>query len=216
MSRHHPSAETLVDYARGGLHAGAALVVACHLEGCAVCRREVSLWEDVGGTLLQAADPAPLSDAALERALARIEAEPAPQHPRRRLPHYLTRFDITAPLREQDIGARRWLTPGIWFAPLRMEADSRSRTYLVYAKQNTTLPQHTHAGREFTLILHGSYCDTLGQFEAGDFAETDDAIFHAPAVTPASDCLCLISADGPMRLVGLPARMIQALAGNLY
>ena len=27
----------------GALHAGAMLVVACHLEGCAICRRESGL-----------------------------------------------------------------------------------------------------------------------------------------------------------------------------
>ena len=46
--------------------------------------------------------------------------------------------------------------------------------------------------------------------------ETDDTITHAPAVTAEDACLCLISADAPMRLKGQPARFIQALAGTLY
>jgi putative transcriptional regulator len=217
MIRHHPSPEVLSDYARGALPAGMMLVVSCHLHSCDTCRREIAMLESAGGALLLAAAPEALANDALARALARIDSgvEPAPR-PAKNLPEFLKRFPVPQPLRDQDIGSQLWLTPSIWFAPVRFSVASRSRTYLVYAKENTALPEHTHRGREYTAVLCGSFQDGAGTFAQGDFEEADDSLSHAPAVTAQSECLCVISADAPMQLHGRIARVIQALAGKLY
>ena len=123
---------------------------------------------------------------------------------------------MPGPLRQSRIGRRLWVTPNIWFAPIAIQPKSSARTYLVYAKRNTAFPMHTHIGREFTNVLHGSFSDATGAYGPGDFAETDESVTHSPAVTRQSDCLCLSSADAPMRLLGLPARLIQTLVGKLY
>lgn len=133
-----------------------------------------------------------------------------------RSPEYLRRFDPPAPLLAQTIGMRRWVTPNIWFAPIAIPANSSARTYLVYARRNTTMAKHTHVGHEFTSVLYGSFSDDTGTYGPGDFAETDNSIVHAPAITGESDCLSLISTDAPMRLVGLTARVIQTMTGTLY
>jgi len=217
MIRHHPSPEVLSDYARGALPAGMTLVISCHLHGCETCRREIAMLESAGGALLLAAAPVALADDALAKTFARIDsgAKFAPR-PAKNLPEFLKRFPIPPSLQDQDIGSQLWLTPSIWFAPVRFPAESQRRTYFVYAKENTVLPEHTHRGREYTAVLHGSFCDGAGAFAQGDFEEADDSLSHAPAVTAQSECLCVISADAPMRLHGRIARMIQALAGNLY
>jgi putative transcriptional regulator len=218
MMLHHPSPEILADWSRGALHESAMLAVGCHVWGCSICRAEAAIWESVGGALLEAAAPQPLSAGALAQALARLDLEDIARTSvrERRLPAYLSRFQIPSPLAQHRIGMRRWVTPKIWFAPVIVAPRSSVRTYLVYADRNTTLPTHTHVGREFTTVLHGSFSDDSGTYSAGDFAETDDTVTHAPAVTADSACLCLISADAPMRLHGAAARAIQTLAGNLY
>jgi putative transcriptional regulator len=215
MTQHHPSPEILAQYASGALHAGAMLVVACHIESCAVCRGEVALWEGAAGALLETSTPALMSDGALERMLARLDAD-EPQTVRHAIPDFLARFDLPAHLTAQKIGRRRRVTPNIWFAPVEMPGQGAPRTYLVYAGRNTALAEHTHAGREFTHVLAGAFTDSSGRYAKGDFACTDEAVTHTPAVTEESECLCLISADGPMRLTGLAARIIQGLTGTLY
>ncbi len=217
MTRHHPSPKVLSKYARGSLPAGMTLVVSCHVHGCDTCRQEVAVWESTGGALLLEATPAALADGALARAFARIDGNVAPAtRAARKLPDFLERFSVPAPLHDQDVGSRMWLTPHIWFAPIRTSPKTRSRTYLVYADKSTALPGHTHRGREYTAVLHGSFRDGTGAFEQGDFEEADDSLSHAPAVTAESECLCVISADAPMHLHGRIARMIQSLTGNLY
>ena len=218
MIVHHPASEILSAYASGALGAGAALVVATHVDIGAVCRNEVSLLEGLGGSFLATAATAPLSEGALERVLARLEDEAVPPQPRTpaRLPDFLAHFDIPKRLRSYDIGSRLWLAPGIWFAPIRMERDDETCTYLIRGASTKTLPRHTHPGREFTAVLSGAYSEELGHFAAGDFAEADSSILHAQTVTADAECLCLICSDGPMKFKALSARVIQSFAGRRY
>ena len=215
MIRHHPAPDILAQYAAGKLHAGAALVISCHLEGCAVCRAEAALWENVGGAFLEDIARTHLSQGALERMMERLD-EPAPAPNRRDVPDYLRRFPIPEALQTARIGRRRRITPAIWFAPIAMAGDDIARTYLVCAARNTALAEHTHRGREFTHVITGAFSDPSGRYDAGDFALTDETVMHNPTVTAEAECLCLISADAPMRLSGLAARLLQAVTGTLY
>lgn len=217
MIRHHPAHEILADYARGTLSASAALVIACHIHECETCRREASVWESAGGRFLLDMATTAMPDDALGRVLARIDggAETRPEAASRS-PRFIDRFAVPGPLRRQRIGFRRWVTPNIWFAPVHVGPTAEALTYLVYARHGTTLARHTHKGEEFTSVLFGSFCDDSGTFARGDFAKADEETVHAPAVTSDGECLCLISAASPMQLYGRPARIIQALAGNLY
>jgi putative transcriptional regulator len=215
MIRHHPAPDILAQYAAGALHAGAALVVACHLEGCAVCRSEAGLWESVGGAFLEESAPSPLSAGALNRMLARLDAA-APVMTEPVLPDFLRRFAIPKVLKAERIGRRRRVTPSIWFAPVAMPDEGHARTYLVYAARNTALAEHTHRGREFTHVIAGAFADPSGRYGEGDFALTDETVTHNPTVTMEAECLCLISADAPMRLSGLAARFLQTVTGTRY
>jgi putative transcriptional regulator len=212
MIQHHPDPEILAEYAAGHLHRGAMLVIACHLETCVICRQEAGLWESVGGALLEDSAPLEMSDGALARMMARLgEKEPAAPAP----PFFLASFDIPKHLAAQKIGRRRFVTPGIWFAPV-MAGNGEARTYLVYAKPGRVLAEHSHRGREFTQVLTGAFRDDTGTYDKGDFALTDDELSHAPTVTDDGECLCLISAEAPMRLKSFSARILQAVTGSHY
>lgn len=214
MIRHHPSPELLTDYARGALHRGVALVMACHLDCCMACRREVLLWESVGGAMLEDIAPEPLAHESLQTAMANLD-KPL-KAAARKFPRHLEHYAVPRPLRHARIGLRRWVTPAIWFAPVPSGRDEKSRTYLVYSARGITMPAHTHSGHEFTQVLHGQFTDPLGTFAQGDFAQTDETVGHAPAISCSSGCLCLISSDAPMQMIGRSARVAQWLLGTMY
>lgn len=215
MIRHHPADERLQQFATGALTPAAALAVACHLDVCLPCRRAVAGWTAVGGALLDSLQPAALEPGALERTLALL-GTPAPMPGADRpLPPFLRGFDLPPSLRRQRIGGRLWLAPGIWIARVHA-GDARSLSYLVYADRKTALPRHSHADHEMTTVLSGGYSDVLGDVDRGDFVETDETVWHAPATGPEEDCLSLICSDGPMRFEGVIARLIQFLAGRRY
>ncbi|HTT97408.1 MAG TPA: ChrR family anti-sigma-E factor [Rhizomicrobium sp.] len=210
MIRHHPSPETLADYAGGGLADGMALIIACHVSACTVCRSEVGLWDSIGGAMLDATDAVALGANALAKTLARANAQNTAKLPE--LPNFLHQLSIPQPLTQRRIGARRWVTPNIWFAPV----DGSPLTYLVFARRNTRLSFHTHGGREYTCVIDGAFDDVVGSFAVGDFAETNEAVEHAPTATAEGSCLCLISSETPMRLKYRPAQIIQSLFGMQY
>lgn len=210
MIRHHPSPEILSDYARGALADGMALVIACHVAGCTVCRGEVGLWDSVGGAMLETTDAVALGNDSLAKTLARLNAQDSSKPVA--LPNFLRGLSVPGPLAQRRIGARRWVTPNIWFAPV----DGNPLTYLVFARRNTKLSFHTHGGREYTHVLDGAFDDVIGRFQVGDFADTNEAVEHAPKATPDGSCLCLISSETPMRLKYRPAQIIQLLLGKQY
>lgn len=213
MIRHHPSPEILAEYAAGSLRAGEALVIACHLERCAACRRDVAVWESVGGFMLERLEPAELAPAALTKALAQLdEKHESPTVPKA---DFLDEWDVPEALRRHRIGPRRRLSPQVWFAPV-MTGDTAERSYLVFAEKGVVLPRHHHVGRELTAVLAGGYRDEIGSFSAGDFIAVEAEARHAPSVDPTEACLCLVTSEGPMRLEGTAARIIQWVFGRQY
>src|SRR5271166_4076517 len=69
---HHPSDETLAGFASGALDVGRAVVVATHVALCPRCAGAMRAFEHVGGALLEAAAPAPMSAHARERAMLQL------------------------------------------------------------------------------------------------------------------------------------------------
>ncbi|HEY1615207.1 MAG TPA: ChrR family anti-sigma-E factor [Rhizomicrobium sp.] len=216
MSGHHPSADCLADYARGSLREGAMLVVACHTETCERCRQEAGLLENLGGVLLEEVAPTALSSGALQRAMARLDASPSGAAAGHALPRFLDGLGAPRALADKTIGSRRWATPNIWFAPVRMAGETASRTYLVCGRSNARIPLHAHGGLELTQVLWGSFSDPSGTYARGDFVAVREDTQHALFVTGSSPCLCLIDSDTPMRLASYTARLLQTLLGQLY
>jgi putative transcriptional regulator len=77
MSRHPAPDELLLDYAAGVLPGGPALAVALHVALDPAARRMVRRLRGLGGALLESdAGAAEMGEAALEQALARLDAVP--------------------------------------------------------------------------------------------------------------------------------------------
>lgn len=203
--RHHPSEALLAAYASGALADGPSLTTAVHLESCAQCRAAVGVFEAVGGALVEDLPDSPLPPQALEHALARIErpyaarrARPAPSDRRG-----LGAGRLPAALAGRRIGPRRFVAPQLWVAHVHSNAPDGWRTYLVHAVKGQSLLQHSHRGAELTTVVHGGFRDETGHYSAGDFVEADDEIEHRPAVDGDEACLCLITAQGPVKVQGL-------------
>lgn len=209
---HHVSEDLLWDYHRGALPLGLHLTVSSHLELCPHCRAEASLFDIIGGALLNDVEGVELSDNALDLALARIERpeEPAKMAAKSQ-PAFLTGFDLPEALRAR-IKDRYWAAPGVWIAPIYTDdAPKGSKTYLMHVKAGMTMPEHTHRGPEVTLVLKGRFSDRYGEYNQGDFALCADEHSHSPAILD-EDCLCLIwqeSAIVPKTMLG---RLLQPFA----
>ncbi len=202
---HHPSPELLAGFAAGTLDAGEHLAVAVHVSGCPVCRRLVRAVEGVGGSALEAVEPAPMTAGALESVMARLDRSP----PRRRAPaDPAADEDLPGILKNYRIGRRRWVAPGVSMRPIELPGGSSSRAFLLRSEPGTHMLEHTHTGTELTCVLRGSFSHEGGRFGPGDFDFGDDTLDHQPTVSDGEPCLCLVAMTGDLRINGLFGRLI--------
>jgi putative transcriptional regulator len=201
MIAHHPSDTTLLTYATGSLPEALAIVAATHIGGCGVCRRSLDMLEAAGGILLDQLPPAPLSDDALDRLLARADEPAAAPLPE-------LNPALPPPLNRIPLG--RWwpIGPGMRWRPL--QTGGKAWGGLILAQPGRALPRHGHAGLELTCVLTGAFSDGSGLYKAGDLSEPQGDHDQPPVVVGQDACVCVIASEG-MRLrglLGLAQRMI--------
>lgn len=205
----HPSDETLAAYIRGSLDEGRHVLVAAHVELCASCAALVAASDHIAGSILEAAQPAPLRSDALQTALARIDANAAGQERRPAAQNAKgVSFGLNA-LSSYELGPWRWIGPRVHWRSVSVPADRGARVFMLKAAPGTSLPNHTHTGTELTLILQGAYAHEGGRFGAGDFEEADGTVDHQPVVEPGEECICLVAMEGQLRLLGPLGRIMQ-------
>ena len=197
-----PPDELLLDYAAGGLPEPLALLVASHLALFPPSRAEVARWEALGGTLLAGEPPVAVSDECRRRLLAALDDEPiaaplAPPAVDSRLPPPLR------PYAPNGLDSLAWKRIGAVAIADLLPKQKDFTTRLILAPAGSAIPNHTHGGGEWTLVLEGGFSDGLGRYRAGDICFADSTTVHRPLADPDGPCLCLIVADAPIRLTGL-------------
>jgi putative transcriptional regulator len=202
---HHPSDATLAAYAAGTLDEARGLVVATHLTLCAACRDAVRGFEEVGGALLEATEPAELSSGALQRAMAALGPLDiiAPTVPAN------AASDLPEPLSHYAVGPWRWIGRGVQWRSVDVRSDDGVRVFMLRAKPGTKLPRHRHTGTEWTCVFEGAFSHALGRYGSGDFDEADESVEHDPVVDAELGCVCLVALQGQIELQGFIGRLIQ-------
>ncbi|MDE1567474.1 ChrR family anti-sigma-E factor [Aquabacter sediminis] len=197
--RHMPSEETLLSYAAGALKAPEAVVVSAHLALCQDSRSWVRTLSHVGGHLLEELPEEDLSGDALARALARIDSDGGAV---KVAPPVNDMAELPPSLRHLPLGRWRWMGPGVSARNVLVPSDGGSRAFLLKIAPGCKMPQHSHAGSEYTCVLSGSYEDESGTFGPGDFEEADEAVDHRPVVNSQDPCICLIALEGQIQPSG--------------
>ncbi|WP_426535715.1 ChrR family anti-sigma-E factor [Bradyrhizobium sp. McL0615] len=203
---HHPPPELLAGFAAGTLDAGEHLAIAVHASGCSTCRRLVRAVEGIGGSALEAIEPAPMKAGAFEAVMAKLDQSP-PQSSAST--DSVADDDLPETLRHYRIGRRRWVAPGVSMRPIELPGPSRSRVFLLRSNPGTHMLEHTHTGTELTCVLRGSFSHEGGRFGAGDFDFGDETLDHQPTVGDGEPCLCLVTMSGDLRINGFFGRLIS-------
>lgn len=208
--QHHPSDDLLSAFAAGMLDPGQHVAVATHLAACAQCRAAVRNFERVGGALLAALPPAPMSAHALSAVEARLN-EIAP--PRVAVaPPSVSEAEVPglpAFVRRYRFGAWKWIAPHVHLRPIALPYASGSRIFLLKSGPGTKMLQHTHTGLEMTCVLSGAFHQAGNRYGAGDFDFGDDTIDHRPIVEDSQDCVCLVAMQGDLQLRGILGKVVQ-------
>ena len=94
--------------------------------------------------------------------------------------------------------------------PLTMGAD-RHRVSLLRLAPGRGLPVHRHKGEEYTVVLHGGFTDSTGNYGPGDFAFGPGDNEHEPSADAGDPCIALIVLDNPIVLTGPVGRFLNPL-----
>lgn len=213
---HHPDLSTLMCCAAGSQPEAFAAVVASHLSLCPECCKEVRRMQEIGVALFDKLEPvavqceAPVvaaraSEADIETAPA---ATPNPARLGTGVPSPLAHC-ISCNLEDVDW---RWAGPGIWVCPIGLSHDGCSGDLrLIKVAPGRTLPEHSHAGAELTIVLKGAYSDQTGTYREGDVADLDENTVHMPVACPEQGCICLMASQGKPKPGSVLARFLRPL-----
>ena len=62
---------------------------------------------------------------------------------------------------------------------------------LIKMDPGTSVPLHSHNGKEYILVIDGSFCDEYGEYKKGDMQINDQKIKHLPSACDTNGCICL-------------------------
>tara|TARA_B100001287_G_scaffold274661_1_gene280429 strand:+ start:4406 stop:5035 length:630 start_codon:yes stop_codon:yes gene_type:complete len=62
---------------------------------------------------------------------------------------------------------------------------------LIKMEPGASVPHHSHGGKEYILVLSGSFCDEYGTYSKGDIQINDQNIKHTPIACKENGCICL-------------------------
>ncbi|NTF06335.1 transcriptional regulator [Agrobacterium rubi] len=215
--RHHVSDELLLDYASGSLGESWSLAVSTHLALCPESRQRLEALEMTGGALLNDITPAEdVSDDQWQKIRKLLTADVAPASAK---PAKQTNDNavLPEPLRSYaggDVDGLKWkqLGPGAYHFPIRTR-DGEANVRLLRIPAGKPVPEHTHGGRELTVVLSGYFKDGDDVFRRGDFEEADEDLMHQPVAGEGQDCICLAVTDAPLKFKSWLVRLVQPVLG---
>lgn len=212
---HHLSDDLVVSYAAGALAEGWSLAVASHLALCPACRARVAEAEAVGGQMLAGIAPQQVAEDSWTQLRAKLAATPQEQPtavsrpaPGAILPKVLQDYV------GGDVDAIKWRPLGLGAAQCLIRTkDRETQVRLLKIPAGKPVPEHSHGGRELTLVLSGAFADEEGRFGRGDIEDADGSLTHQPVATPDADCICLAVTDAPLRFRSWMVRALQPVLG---
>ncbi len=217
--RHHLSDRLLAAYATGELAEGWSLAVATHLALCPECRSRLRRFEAAAGEMLDELqgdrDDMEGSWAQVRERLTNTDVLPKPviSRPTERLDGAV----LPEPLRSYlggDAHELRWKPLGRGAHHVLIPTlDDETTARLLRIPAGKPVPEHSHGGRELTLVLSGSFSDRTGRFGRGDIEEADEMLEHQPVAGVEEDCICLAVTDAPLRFKSRFLRLIQPVLG---
>lgn len=218
---HHISDDLLMSYAAGSLAEGWSIAVATHLALCPSCRRRLAVAESVGGGLLETMeDDASVDPSSVDQSWAEVRSLMQQQDREAPAIHKTSPGrggGLPEPLRSYvggDFETLKWrpLGRGAYQIPIKT-GDRETMVRLLRIPAGKPVPEHSHGGRELTLVLAGSFHDGTGLFARGDLEDADASLTHQPVATPEADCICLAVTDAPLKFRSWIMRAIQPLLG---
>ena len=90
-----------------------------------------------------------------------------------------------------DLNNIDWKSVYKGFREFKVPVNDNDSLKLIKMDPGTSVPLHSHNGKEYILVLDGSFCDEYGEYNKGDMQINDQQIKHNPTACNSSGCVCL-------------------------
>ncbi|TAA46839.1 ChrR family anti-sigma-E factor [Corallincola spongiicola] len=222
---HHPTSQLLQQFADGDLSPALSLAVSAHVDMCPHCQRALDVaeaelaqqWQfkEVSDETVAEQDLTTMPEfAAMFDQITRAEPaaiesnwESAPT------PLLLgdKEFYLPRALQRFSAQAGRWRQMGkLSRSSLALEENVSAS--FIHIDADGQIPEHTHKGVEWTLVLDGSFSDEEGHYQAGDFIRCDGQHKHTPRTAMGEDCLCFAVVEAPLHFTSGLSRLLNPFA----
>ena len=77
------------------------------------------------------------------------------------------------------------------FYEYSLNLSTKDNIKLIKMNPGTSVPLHSHNGKEYILVLEGSFNDEYGNYSKGSLQINDSNVKHTPIANDKNDCICL-------------------------
>ena len=95
-----------------------------------------------------------------------------------------------------------WKTIYKGFKEFNIPVNDNDSVKLIKMDPGTSVPIHSHNGKEYILVLDGSFCDEYGEYNKGDMQINDQKIKHNPTACKSNGCVCLSISENDVVFFG--------------
>lgn len=209
--------DIITEYSAGKLSPAKHLMVACQSEISEQVADRVAFQENIAASMIEDGASEALSPLFMGNVLAALPAQDKDvSYPRREPSQGMAPKSLRHML-GHGLKDMKWksLVPGVAVHDILGNRHTKDgdRLYLLKAKGGMKMPEHSHHGEEWTLILSGSYRTGEKQFSRGDLHIEDETETHAPHIDEGEDCICLVMTQGPLKMQGWLPKVVQSVVG---
>ena len=101
-----------------------------------------------------------------------------------------------------DFNNLNWKTIYKGFKEFNIPLNDNDSIKLIKMEPGTSVPLHSHNGKEYILVLDGSFCDEYGEYKKGDMQINDQKIKHNPTACNSDGCVCLSITENDVIFLG--------------
>ena len=215
MINFHPELTHLRAFAEGTCPTNLALMISAHVDLCPRCQAITMQAQEEAGieafaSKLKAVDPQPDFNDMMLQIMQTPEVEaPVVQPVNNMLELDGKHFALPRALARYTHKTGNWsrLVGKLWQAPVDLGQDGQAN--FIYMEKGGKVPEHTHKGTEFTLVIDGQFSDGLADYDCGDFTIMDGTKKHMPFSEADEGCLVFTMVDKPLHFTSGLARLLN-------
>ena len=166
--------------------------------------------DEIGGYFLERSEPVPVSQDLWMKVLNGTSGK---KNLKRKVSHdpFLSQLPVALQFHLKDRKINWKSFKDVKIASI-LPKEKNEKLELIHVMPGAKIPQHTHEGNESFLVLHGSYSDEYGNYNAGTVQVRSDDHHHTPVGHAQTGCVGLAYTHGKIKFSGTFGKILNLIA----